>query len=198
MYLYACGLLLEEEGLKKQRRRRMNKVKTALLLAVTLLISSSLVMLANATPTNNEGSLNSGFAVTNNYHGKDVPSGTLVTVTAMSTDRDVDYVIFTWKNAAGDVVYEDTVNVFTNGTKFNGKNIRYAISMHAPNSLGDWGVQARFYDKYHGYKCGHDTRLATRATSFNVVPEVPLLGTAGIAVAMVLGLTVFKAKKKQP
>ncbi len=197
MYLYACGLLLEEEGLKQQRRRRMNKVKTALLLAVTLLISSSLVMLANATPTHNEGSLNSGFAVTNNYHGKDVPSGTIVTVTAMSTDRDVDYVIFIWKNAAGDIKYQDKVNVFTNGTKHNGKLVSYAVSTHAPDSLGDWGVQAKFYDKNNCHRCSHDTRLATRATSFNVVPEVPLLGTAGIAVAMVLGLTVFKAKKKQ-
>jgi hypothetical protein len=173
----------------------MNRIKTTLVLAVMLLVSSSLVLLVNATPASNEGSLNSGYAVTNNYHGIDVPSGAQVIVTAMSTDSDVDYVIFTWKNAAGDVVYEDTVNVFTNGTKFNGKTIRYAISIHAPNSLGDWGVQARFYDKYHGYKCGHDTKLATRSTSFNVVPEVPLLGTAGVAVAMVLGLTVFKAKR---
>jgi hypothetical protein len=176
----------------------MNKIKTAILLAAILLVSSSLTMLASATPSDNEGSLNSGYYVTNNYHGIDVSLGTTVTVTAMSTDSHVDYVKFIWKNAAGDVIYEDKVNVYTNGTKYNGKLIRYANSTHTPNSLGDWGVQAKFYDKNGGCYGGHDTRLATKATSFNVVPEVPILGTAGVAAAMVLGLTVFKAKKKQP
>ncbi len=175
----------------------MNRIKIAILLGVMLLVSSSLMMLANATVTPNEGSLNSGYAVTNNYHGIDVSIGTPVIVTAMSTNHDVDYVKFIWMNAAGQVKYEEKVNVFTNGTTYNGKLVRYAISTHTPDSMGDWGVQAKFYDRsglLFFWQC--DTKLATRATSFNVVPEVPLLGTAGIAAAMVLGLTVYKKKKQ--
>lgn len=182
----------------------MNKTKIAILLGIILLASSNLVMLVNASPSNsnNEGSLNSGYAVTNNYHGIDVPAGAQVIVTAMSTDRDVDKVVFIWKNAAGQIVNTETVNVYTNGTRYpdnpSGKLVRYASSSYTPNTLGDWGVQAKFYET-SGQCCGQcDTILATRATSFNVIPEVPLLGTAGISIAMVLGLAIFKVKKKQP
>lgn len=174
----------------------MKKISFVILVGVLLLLSSNLIIMANATGTSNEGSLKSGYAVTNNYHGKDVPVGTPVTVTAMSTDSKVDYVLFIWKNAAGQVKHEETVNVFTNGTTFEGKLVRYAITTQTPDSLGDWGVQAKFYDKNNC--CSEcDTRLATKATSFNVIPEVPIIGTAGIAFAMILGLTVFKTKKTQ-
>ena len=172
----------------------MNKIKTAILLGVLLLVSSNLIILANATTS--EGSLNSGYAVTNNYHGKDVAPGTPVTVTAMTTNSHVDFVTFIWKNAAGQVKYQEKVNVFTNGTTYEGKLVRYAISTQSPDSLGDWGVQAKFYDKIGFCHCSYNLRLATRATSFNVVPEVPLLGTAGIAAAMVIGLTVYKKKQQ--
>ena len=174
----------------------MNKIKTAILLGVLLLVSSNLIILANATTTPNEGSLNSGYAVTNNYHGTDVAPGTPVTVTAMTTNSQVDFVTFIWKNAAGQVKYQENVKVFTNGTTYNGHLVRYAISTHSPDSLGDWGVQAKFYDKIGFCHCSYDMRLATRSTSFNVVPEVPLLGTTGIAVAMVLGLTIYKKKQQ--
>jgi hypothetical protein len=176
---------------------RMNKVRTAILLGVILLFASNIIIFANATSTPDEGSLNSGYAITNNYHGIDTPLGASVKVTAMTTNHDVDYVTFIWTNAAGQIKYQENVNVFTNGTTYNGKLVRYAVSTHTADSLGDWGVQGKFYDRSGFFFFGCDERLATKATSFNVVPEVPLLGTAGIAAAMVLGLTVFKAKKKQ-
>ncbi len=119
--------------------------------------------------------------------------GRPVKVTALSTNSHVDYVVFIWKNATGQLKYQETVQVFTNGTKYDGKLVRYAISTHTPDSLSEWGVQAKFYDN-NGCCSSCDTRLATKATSFNVVPEVPLLGTAGIAFVMVVGLTVFKSK----
>ncbi|MGD6808969.1 MAG: hypothetical protein ACQCN3_04650 [Candidatus Bathyarchaeia archaeon] len=172
----------------------MKKVGIIILLGAILLLSSNMLLMANAA--SDEGSLNSGYAVTNNYHGKVVQLGTPVTVTAMSTDSHVDYVVFIWKDASGNVKYQETVSVFTNGTTYNGKLVKYAVSTQAPDSLGDWGVQAKFYDQSNCC-CTCDTRLATRATSFNVIPEVPILGTAGIAFAMVLGLTVFKTKKHQ-
>lgn len=175
----------------------MNKVRASILLGILLLVSSNLLILANATPAPNEGSLNSGYAVTNNYHGIDTPLGATVNVTAMTTNWDVNYVTFIWKNAAGVIVYQEDVDVHTNGTRYNGQLVKYASSVHVANSLGDWGVQGKFYDEQGFWFWSCDDLLATRSTSFNVVPEVPLLGTAGIAAAMVLGLTVYRAKKKQ-
>ena len=172
----------------------MNKTKAAILIGVILLISSNLVMLANAS--NNEGSLNSGYAVTSNYHGLNVPMGANVVVTAMSTNHHVDYVLFIWKDPAGHIVWTEPINVFHNGTTYNDKLVYYAISTHKPEIVGDWGVQAKFYDEYNFCHFDFDIRLATRATSSNVVPELPLIGTAGASVAMVLGLALFKAKRK--
>jgi hypothetical protein len=173
----------------------LNKTKAAILIGIILLISSNLVMLANAT-SDGEGSLSSGYAVTNNYHGQNVPFGADVIVTAMSTNSQVDEVRFIWKDPAGQVVWDETINVFHNGTTYNGKLVYYAISTHKPGAIGDWGVQAKFYDEINYCWMDFDIRLATRATSFNVVPELPLIGTAGASVAMVLGLALFKAKRK--
>lgn len=171
----------------------MERHKSIIFSALTLLLVGSFVMSVYAI--NTEGSLSSGYAVTSNYHGKDVPPGTAVVVTAMTTDSRVDKVTFIWKNPADQTVFTETKTVFTNGTYYNGKLIRYAISTHTVNAMGDWGVQAKFLDVHNFCICTWTTRLATRATSFNVIPEVPILGTAGAAAAMMLGVT-YKLKKK--
>ena len=93
-------------------------------------------MLANAT-SNNEGSLNSGYAVTSNYHGLNVPIGADVVVTAMSTSHLVDKVRFIWKDPAGHVIWDETINVFHNGTTYYDKLVYYAISAHKPEIVGD-------------------------------------------------------------
>lgn len=153
----------------------------------------SLVSVASAYNWN--GSLKSGYAVTSNYHGVDVPSGATVVVTTMTTDCSVDTVTFVWKNPAGQVVFTETKQVCTNGTKYNGKLIRYANSTFAPNSYGDWGVQAKFLDVHRFCRCTWTEKVAKRATSFNVIPEVPLIGTAGASIVMLSGLT-YKLKRK--
>jgi hypothetical protein len=61
----------------------VNKLKVTILISVLLLFASSFAMLASAT--DNEGSLASGYAVTNNYHGLTVPMGANVVVTAQQT-----------------------------------------------------------------------------------------------------------------
>ena len=180
----------------------MNKIKTIILLGIVLLISSNLVILANATTNNGGGTLNDGYSITNNYHGQAVPMGAEVIATAMTTDHRVDEVQFIWKNPAKQTVFVETVEVYTNGSTFldnhgNLKLIYYANSSYTPGTLGDWCVKAKFYDEVGFCLWEFDILLATRATSFNVIPEVPLLGTAGVSIAMVLGLGIFKVKRKQ-
>ena len=140
------------------------------------------------------------YDVTSNYHGIDVPPGAQVVVTALTIDDRVDKVRFIWRNAAGQVIWDETVNVFENGTTYNDDGtprvIRYAKSIHSPNTLGDWGVQAKFLDRQGWSRWTYTVRLATRATSFNVIPEIPVIGTAGASIAMLLGL-VYKAKRKK-
>jgi hypothetical protein len=142
-----------------------------------------------------DGSLESGYAVTSNYHGIDVPSGTEVVVTAMTTDPHVDKVTFTWKNPAGQSVLTETEKVYSNGTTFKGKLVYYANSTFTPNAMGDWGVQAKFLDVHHFCMWTWVEKVARRATSFNVIPEVPVIGTAGASIAMVAGLA-YKMKRK--
>jgi hypothetical protein len=127
----------------------------------------------------------SEYSVTSNYHGIDTPLDANVVVTATTTDTSVYQVTFIWRDASQITRYTDVVPV-SSGT---------AVSTHQPDSLGDWGVQALFQSPDGTTKEGITEVIVIRATSFNTIPEIPLLGTAGIAVAMILGLT-YKTKKK--
>jgi hypothetical protein len=173
----------------------MRTRKLALLSVLVMLFISSYIMLVYAT--NTDGSLESGYGVTSNYHGIDVPMGAQVTVTAMTTDPDVDIVKFIWKNPAGQIVHTEIKKVYSNGTTFdfNGKLIYYANSTFTPDAIGDWGVQVKFLDVHHFCRWIWVEKVARRATSFNVIPEVPIIGTAGASIAMLLGFT-YKIKRK--
>lgn len=167
--------------------------RTILLAIFGIALISSLATVAFAY--NLDGSLESGYGVTSNYHGIDVPAGSPVTVTAMTTDPSVDVVKFIWKNPAGQIVHKEIKKVYANGTTYNDKPVFYATSTFTPEAMGDWGVQAKFLDVHRICRWIWVEKVARRATSFNVIPEVPLIGTAGASVAMFLGLT-YKLKKK--
>ena len=172
--------------------------RTLILLGVALLLSSTLVLSANATSLT-EGDLSIGYAVVNNYDGVTVPMGANVVVDAMTTDARVNYVNFTWVNPADQAVFSEIVAVSSNGTTYapNGKTIYYASSDYNPTAQGEWTVIVSFYDELHICYYVFYPTLDMRATTFNVIPEVPLLGTAGVSVAMLLGLGIFKVKRKQ-
>jgi hypothetical protein len=167
-----------------------------LLCALTLLIMSSSAIIVYANPSN-EGSLGSGYYVTTNWHGIDVPSGAAVIATAKTTNRDVDKVTFTWINPAGQTVWTETVAVQFDGTYYNGKKVYSATSTYTPEALGDWTVKALFIDQNGHFHCCCTSEVARRATSFNVVPEIPLIGTAGASIAMFAGLAVKMKRKPQ-
>jgi hypothetical protein len=148
--------------------------------------------------------LGTGYAITSNYHGVDVPLGTPVTVTAGTLDPSVTHVKFIWREpatAGGAIRWEDIVPIFTNTTMGqwnNGTtaNIRYAESTRIPDVLGDWGVQALFQDSAETDVLSSDV-IKFRATSFNnIIPEIPV-GTIGAAAAMIAALALFVIKKKR-
>ena len=150
--------------------------KVLLISAVTLLFMFGAVMLVQGV---------SNYSVTSNYHGVDTPVGANVIVTATTDDPTITQVTFIWRNGNGDLKFTDVVAI-SGGT---------AQSTHQPDSIGDWGVQALFQGPGGKTKEGISLVVAIRATSFNVIPEIPLLGTAGASIAMVTGLA-YKMKRK--
>lgn len=155
--------------------------------------------------------INSGYAVTTNWHGKEVPIGESVTAWAGTTNQNVYQVEFLWKNPANQTVFavnvtnlvayttpeyppgapQEIINWAANNT---GITIYYANNTQIPNSLGDWGVQVRFYAP-GGHICGQGSDIIKiKSTSFNVIPDAPIVGTAGLVAAMFLGFYFFKHK----
>ena len=170
----------------------MNRRKSIVLsvLAFALICSFATVVYAP------EQTLSTGYAITSNYHGIDVPPGSNVVVTAMTTDPSVYQVTFLWKDPTGQTADKEEVTpLFTNSTMYNGNLIHYAISENIVNTIGDWGVQALFQAPDGKTKEGITEVVKIRATSFNVIPEVPVIGTVGASIAMLSGFA-FKIKRK--
>ena len=145
--------------------------------------------------------IGTGYAITSNYHGKDVPLMATVTVTAGTLDPSVTQVTFRWHIPDDTVVREVTVPVFTNGTTGQWNNgdtalIQYAIDSFKPEVPGDWGIQAFFQDSAGKQKADLNNVITIKATSFNVVPEIPF-GTAAIVLSMLGALGVLAIKKKR-
>src|SRR3990170_1051558 len=172
----------------------MNRRRSILLSILTFALICSFATIVYAP----EQTLSTGYAITSNYHGIDVPPGSNVVVTAMTTDPSVYQVTFLWKDPTGQTADKEEVTpLFTNGTMYDGKLIYYAISENIVYTIGDWGVQALFQAPGGKTKQGITEVVKIRATSFNVIPEVPLIGTAGASIAMIAGLT-YRMKRKPP
>lgn len=153
----------------------------------------------------------SGYAVTTNFHGLDILIGSNVTATAGTTDLGVTKVEFRWHDPSDNVVFDKNVSVsgpiitpnvppspipdeITDWATSNpGVEYLYAQSWFIPNTVGDWGVQAIFYNATHA-RSNHTIRI--RATSFMAIPEVPF-GTIAILLSMFGALSVFVIKKKK-
>lgn len=121
---------------------------------------------------------------------------------------------FVWKNeTSGEIFTENITNPVNYTTpsyppgapqeiirwaeKHTGVLIFYFNNTKIPNQLGNWTVQAFFYAE-GGHLCGQGSDvIAIKATSFNVIPEAPAVGTAGIITAMLFGLGLFKCKRNK-
>jgi hypothetical protein len=176
--------------------------KRSLLFVLAFVSACGLVTLAYASSP--PITLADGYEIITNYQGVDIPPGTPVTATAMTIDPSVTQVTFLWKNPGGGTVFTDVVPVYTNGTLGSGNvkgtpytdvPVRFADATQTPNAIGDWGVQALFQDSGGQEIEDVENVVAIRARSFNVIPELPLIGTLGASIAMLAGFT-YKMKRK--
>jgi len=189
----------------------------------TAILFASIIVLASSNVAQAQwDALSSGYAITTNWHGEEVPIGQSVTAWAGTTDSAVDEVEFRWLDPSGNMAVDPPPHVSVFGPyvtpavpdgvpeeivewsiKYQGVEVWYAFNTQGPDVLdilGDWGVQANFYDIPNpGPKSlrGRNTDIiAIRATSFNVVPEVPF-GTIVILLSMFGALGVFATRRRK-
>jgi len=161
--------------------------------------------------------LSSGYAIWTNYHGIDVPPGTLVTATAGTTEhpdssahnklQNVTAVRFRWMPPEGSGLPDLYSPILTDPPKpltwdttttYDEWPVYTANDTQTLNALGDWGVQAWFYDS-EGQLRNETGIEKIRAVSVNVTPEIPVVGTAGAVAVMLLCLgLLWHRKKKRP
>jgi hypothetical protein len=156
---------------------------------------------------------NTGYAVTTNWHGIDVPGGQAVIATAGTTDQNVKKIEFIWKNANEFIIWDENITiagplvtsavpgnvpqeVVDWANSKNGVKYWYAQSSHTPTEVGDWGVQVRFLGTVRVRGNG-EVDFVVRATSFNVVPETPW-GPIAISATLLGALGLFVFRKKLP
>jgi len=101
--------------------------------------------------------LSSGYAIWTDYHGIEVPVGTVVTATAGTTEHpdssahndypDVTHVKFRWMAPNGSETFSALKPLTWDGTTYyDGWPVYTANDTLAVDAVGGWGVQAWFYD----------------------------------------------------
>ena len=176
----------------------------AIILFVTLLIFAD----TNVTQAS-WSSMNSGFAVTTNYHGLDVPFYEDVNATAGTDDSEVLEVEFLWKNPDDEIVWSETQGlswITTPAVPENvpqevkdwaemnpGVNVGYAQSTYGDmDAPGWWTIQAIFHGPT-GPKGQDQTKI--KASSFFVIDEVPF-GTIVVLLIPFGFLGIYAIKRK--
>jgi hypothetical protein len=185
-------------------------------LAVAILLVGIFFLVGGNIAHAQWSALNSGYAVTTNWHGEVVPIGESITAWAGTNNTEVYKVEFKWKNETEHVVFDENVTNFVQYTTpsyppdvpqeiinwaTDPKNanviIKYANNTQIPDALGNWSVQVFFYAP-GGHLRGQGSDIfKIKATSFNTIPEIPLVGTAGAMVAMLLGFGFFGLRRKR-
>jgi hypothetical protein len=137
---------------------------------------------------------NYNYQLTSNYPST-VPIGTSVTVTATTDNNVVTTVFFTWTNPANqNPINNESVSV-SNGDSINTGSVSasngVSFSTYTLDALGNWTVAAIFV----GPGVEKSVTITMTVENINVIPEVPILGTAGALIAMIIGL-VYMMKRK--
>lgn len=145
--------------------RRMHK--KIMMLMFVLMLSSCVVSLAYA------------------YDYKLAPSpsdtvlpNTPVTMMFTTDDKAVTTVTFVWYDPSNNVAFTDGPKTVSSGS---------ASSTYSPTVAGDWLVEATANN-------GEGRMRGFAVQDLNVIPEIPVLGTFGIAAAMLMGF-VYKVKR---
>jgi hypothetical protein len=156
------------------------------LLLVVLAIALNLTFIATASAANYSYTLTANYA-----NGSNVPAGATMVLTASTDNPNVCSIQFYWLNPSNEPVapFPDTIKKPDDASTFT------ATSMKSVDEQGQWNAYAIFLDRF-GNEC---FRIALpvqcKEMALHVVPEVPLLGTAGVSIAMILGLVYTKKRK---
>lgn len=175
------------------------------LLAILLIFSTANIAQAQWS------AINSGYAVTTNYHGIEAPVGETVIATAGTTDNSVTKITFSWLNPYdNEVSYHEVLKADFDlhetpyyptdspqevkdwAEKYPYTEVWYAQDTHTHDQVGDWTVKVTFYGAT-GPKGQEQTKF--KATSFFVIDEVPL-GTIVILLIPLGFLSILALKKK--
>ena len=173
-------------------------MKTKITFVVILLVSLVVLLPEVNAYDWSKTPINSGYAITTDWFPNEVPIGEPVTARAGTTNLNITTVWFRWLRPDETEAWPPfEVTTYTNDT-WEGKTVRVFLNTQYPDEVGDWGIQAIFYDE-DGHGTGPlqlpDPKVAIRARSFFAVPEVPY-GTIAIIIAMFGALTIFAIKKK--
>lgn len=126
------------------------------------------------------------YELTSNPVGPYIPLGTTVTAIATTNDPNAYSVIFIWRSPSHE--YSTGYVSISGGS---------ASSSHTLDEEGEWHVTAIFFDEF-GCECFRIVLpVAWRCIKIfvNVVPEIPVVGTAGASIVMALGL-VYTLKRR--
>ena len=186
----------------------VTEMKLRFTVSVTLLAILLILLTANIAQAQ-WNAINSGYAVTTDYHDIETPLGETVTATAGTTDISVSKITFSWLDPYDNEEQNHEVTALVSYiTPAHPSNVPQEVidwannnpgieffcaqDTHDPNEVGDWTVKVTFYDAT-GPKCQDQTKF--RATSFFVINEVPL-GTIVILLIPLGFLSILALKKK--
>lgn len=129
------------------------------------------------------------FKLTSN-HPNPIPNNINLMINAETNDQRITNITFEWYNPANQLIWNDSnVPVHYNGGYWE------ANSTHTPNSLGTWTVNATTNPIPDDEQTRKNYLQFTMQIPINNIPEIPIIGTAGLLAAMALGL--FYHKKQQ-
>jgi hypothetical protein len=155
----------------------------------TILFSILAVTLALTLVSTFTAIAHAGFAyqLDSNFPSGVVPSGATVIVTASTNNTNVFTVQFIWEKPDGSKMLDLFVPIQGG----------MASSTSVVSDLGQWKVYAIFCDALNNPLTPNPIPIPVKieVITFNVVPEIPVLGTTGAAIAMTFGLA-YKLKRK--
>lgn len=173
-------------------------MKTKILTAIALIalmscMISTVAAVAPPAPDTNT------YAVAKTSPADPVNMPSIVTLTATTSNTEVTTVVFTWY-APGDwdAVNNLPIGPYAYNTTDSDKADGGFTSSNPVDEPGIWTVVATFEKIEVGGSVlkpiwGLTTQVEAK-TNFFVLPEYPLIGSAGVFVAMGLGLLLFKRK----
>jgi len=170
-------------------------------IAIVLALLSLLLLVSNARADwLDHVNLDEGYFITSRQSGEEASE--VVIVTAGTTDKRVEVIKFAWFAPDGSLTritpkipVKEKESKYTNET--GSYTVYFAEDEFKTDFPGYLRVIAIFQDNGEATLQTQNHKIAVRINSLNIVPEIQLVGTAGSAGMMLLGLGFYIKKKRQ-